>query len=122
MPILEINKMKVQTKWQEIKDKAWQKTKAAVRWIEENPEAVGFILTAGTIAAGGIKKVCSTIGRQNALRQERYNKERYIYDRSLGMYLHTRRPLTNRDFERISVRRKNGERLADILYSMGILD
>lgn len=122
MPILEIDKMKVQTKWQEIKDKAWQKTKAAVRWIEENPEAVGFILTAGTIAAGGIKKVCNTIGRQSTLRQERYNKERYIYDRSLGMYLHTRRPLTNRDFERISVRRKKGERLADILYSMGILD
>lgn len=122
MPILEIDKMKVQTKWQQFKDKAWQKTQAAVRWVENNPEAVGFILTAGTIAAGGIKKICNTIGRQSALRQERYNKERYIYDRSLGMYLHTRRPLTNRDFERISIRRRNGERLSDILYTMGILD
>jgi len=66
--------------------------------------------------------VCNTVGRQRVIRQERYNKERYIYDRSLGMYLHTRRPLTNRDFERISARRRNGERLADILYDMGILD
>ena len=41
MPILEIDKMKVQTKWQQFKDKAWQKTQAAVRWVENNPEAVG---------------------------------------------------------------------------------
>lgn len=67
-------------------------------------------------------KISKSLVRTHNLKKEQYNKERYIYDRSLGMYLHTKRPLRNKDYVTINRRRKNGEKLSDILESMKILD
>jgi hypothetical protein len=122
MPILNPNTMKVESKWSEFKRKAVEKAKHAAQWVRENPELVGIATTVGAAAIGGAVKICKTIGRTNNLRKERYNKEWYIYDRSLGMYLHTRRPLRTKDFQTINARRQRGEKLADILANMNILD
>ena len=122
MPILDLNKMKVESKWHELKTKAKNRVNDAVNWVHNNPELVGVALTAGTAVVGGAVKIGKSLVRTHNLHKEQYNKERYIYDRSLGMYLHTKRPLRNQDFVTINQRRKNGERLSDILASMRILD
>ena len=122
MPILELDKMRIQTKWQELKSKAKKGATNVANWAKNNPELVGVALTAGTAVVGGAVKVCKGLVRTHNLHREQYNKERYIYDRSLGMYLHTKRPLRTQDFATINARRAKGERLSDILVSMRILD
>ena len=122
MPILDLNNMKVESKWHAFTSKAREKAADIYWWVKNNPETAGVLATVGTAVIGGAVKVGKSLVRTYNLRQEKYNKDRYIYDRSLGMYLHTRRPLRNQDFVIINSRRKNGERLADILTSMRILD
>lgn len=97
---------------------------AAIRGIEfvkENPETCGILATVGTTLIGGGVKLTKGIIRTHRIHKEQYLKERYIYDRSLGMYLKTRRPLRNNDYIIINRRRRNGERLSDILAGMGLL-
>lgn len=122
MPILDLNNMKVESKWHAFASKVREKAVDAYWWVKNNPETAGILATVGTAAIGGAVKIGKSLVRTYNLRQEKYNKDRYIYDRSLGMYLHTKRPLKNQDFVTINTRRKNGEKLADILTSMRILD
>ena len=48
-------------------------------------------------------------------------KDLYCYDRSLGHYWRLRRELSNKEWLEIDQRKKNGERLADILDEMKVL-
>ncbi len=122
MPILDLNSIKVQSKWNAFWSKAKDKAIDAAYWIKNNPETVGIITTLGAAIIGGTVKIGKGMMRTHNLRKEQYIKERNIYDRSLGMYLHTRRPLRNKDFVTINARRNKGERLSDILIDMNILD
>jgi len=61
------------------------------------------------------------MGRNVNLRKEKDVKELYCYDRSLGHYWVLRRELTNREWIEIDQRKKNGERLADILSELKVL-
>lgn len=118
MPILDLSKMKVESRWHELKRKATEKAKHALQWAKENPELAALAGAGIGAAAKGLKSLVRTYN----VRKDQYNKERYIYDRSLGMYLHTKRKLTNKDYATINARRAKGEKLADILASMRILD
>lgn len=120
--IIDLNKAKVESKWHAFKTEAKRKVMQGAQWVRENPESAGILATVGTAAIGGGVKIFKGLMRNVNLRKEQYNKERYIYDRSLGMYLHTKRPLRNKDYVTINQRRKNGEKLSDILASMKILD
>lgn len=122
MPVIDLNKIKVQTKWQAFKDRMWIKAQMAANWIRNNPETVGIAMTVGTAVIGGAVKIGKGAIRHRNLRKEQFNKERYIYDRSLGMYLRTKRPLRNKDYLTINARRKNGEKLSDILADMHVLE
>ena len=122
MPILDLNQMKVETKWQRLKRKVKERKDAAFNYIRDHPEAVGMAATGAAAVIGGATKICKSLVRTHNLQKERYNKERYIYDRSLCMYLHTKRKLTNKDYAVINLRRKKGEKLSDILMNMKILD
>lgn len=122
MPILDLNKMKVESKWHAFTSKVREKAVDAYWWVKNNPEHATILVTVTTAVAGGAVKIGKSLLRTHNLKRERYNKERHIYDRSLGMYLHTKRPLRNKDFAAINARRNKGEKLADILTSMRILD
>ena len=122
MPVIYLNQMKVESKWHNFKVKASVKARNAIQWVKENQETVGILTTVGAALLGGGVKITKSLVRTHNLKKEQYNKERYIYDRSLGMYLHTRRPLRNKDYITINARRKNGEKLSDILSDMRILD
>lgn len=122
MPILDLNKMKVESKWHQFTSKVKKTATDAAMWMANNPQLTGIGITVATAAIGGAFKLGKGLVRTHNLRKETYNKERYIYDRSLGMYLHTKRPLRNKDYVMINQRRKNGEKLREILSSMNILD
>ena len=118
MPILDLSKMKVESKWHAFKKKATETAKNTLQWAKENPELAALGAAGIGAAAKGLKSLVRTYN----VKRDQYNKERYIYDRSLGMYLHTRRKLSNKDYSMINSRRAKGEKLSDILTSMKILD
>lgn len=122
MPVIYPNKIKVESKWHQFTTKAKEKAMAAARWIHDNPDTVALVTTIGGALIGGGIKITKSAIRSHNLKKEQFNKERYIYDHSLGMYLRTRRPLRNNDYVIINARRANGERLSDILVSMRLLE
>ncbi len=122
MPILDLNNMKVESRFHEFTRKAKQKAVDAWNWSKNNPELTAGLLTGAAGLAGGLYKLGKGLLRTGNIRMERYNKERYIYDHSLGMYLHTKRKLNNRDYMFINQERQKGRRLSDILQKMNILD
>lgn len=97
----------------------------AGKWISNNKEMVIILgpaaigLAAGCIKAGtGIVK--SGLRLINTHKEKRV-KDFYCYDRSLGHYWALKRELSNREWVEIDNRRKNGERMADILDSLKVL-
>lgn len=73
----------------------------------------------GGIAIG--KGIARAISKRSSLKKEQNLKENYCYDRSLGHYWKLRRPLDNDEWLEIDRRKKNGERLSDILDELKVL-
>lgn len=86
-------------------------------WDENKEAIVGIVAVVGGVTT---KIVHGAIKRSN-LKKESDNKELYCYDRSLGHYWKLKRRLTNDEWVEIDKRKKNGERLADILDEMKVL-
>lgn len=122
MPVIDLKDFKVESKWHAFTRKTKEKIFAGVQWVKDNPETAGICATVGTAVIGGGVKIAKNLVRTHNLHKEQFNKERYIYDRSLGMYLRTKRPLRNKDYIAINNRRKNGEKLSQILQDMKILE
>ena len=113
---------KFKRKVRELKTKTKAKVRQAKEWAAENQEKAFLIVTA--IGSCGVKVISSTVKhrcKKAELRKEEELKEEYCYDRSLGHYWRLKRKLTNDEWLEIEHRRKNGERLADILNSMKVL-
>ena len=55
------------------------------------------------------------------MKEEKQLKNDYCYDRSLGHYWKLRRELTNEEWIAIDKRKRNGERLGDILAELKVL-
>lgn len=92
--------------------------KKVLDWWEDNKAAVIVVVPiAGSILAKGIQ----VLGKQVNLRMEERNKDRRLYDTSLGHYWELRRKLNNRDWVQINRRRNMGESLGDILDEMRVL-
>lgn len=87
-------------------------------WCSEHREE---IIVLGPLALGAVTMGCKTIGRHINLRKQEAVKNLYCYDRSLGHYWALRRELTNAEWLKIDQRKKNGERLADILAELRVL-
>ena len=113
---LEMNK--VQRKAVDVRNAIYRK----IEWVKEHPEEAAAIAGGVATLLGVLTKGAKTVIRTHNLHKEKQLKDRYIYDRSLGMYLHTKRKLTTKDFTNINKERQNGKKLADILNDMGLLD
>ena len=74
-----------------------------------------------TLATGAVK-LGKLVMKSKNLNKEEQLKEEYCYDRSLGHYWKLRRPLTNKEWIEIDSRKRDGERLSNILSSMKVLD
>lgn len=102
------------------KRKAWirEKYQKAKSFVTGNKE----ILIVAIPAAGAVgKMLVKSVSKHFSLKQEEHLKNEYCYDRSLGHYWGLKRKLSNSEWIQIDNRKKNGERLADILDDMKVL-
>lgn len=90
----------------------------AVTFVEEHKEAI--VVLAPVVIGGCAKLVQLGLKTYNLGKQEDL-KNLYVYDRSLGHYWKLRRELDNSEWVEIEQRRKNGEKLGDILNELNVL-
>lgn len=69
----------------------------------------------------GVGKGIKFFGRRHNLKLEEKNKDMRCYDASLGHYWELKRKLSNEEWVSIDRRKKNGERLSDILAELRVL-
>lgn len=101
-----------------MKDKIREKYDSAKMWCKEHPQEIRNACVVIVPAVAGAVKVigkCVNLGKQKAL------KENFCYDRSLGHYWALKRAPSNKEWLEIDRRKKNGERLADILNELKLL-
>ena len=121
--IVDFNKQAKKIKRKKKREERWNKI---LNWCKNNPEYTAlFLSTASGIVVFVVKGVVSitkqTIKTKN-LKKEEDLKNLYCYDRSLGHYWSLKRELTNAEWLAIDERKKNGERLSDILKDLNVLN
>lgn len=101
--------------------KEWFQSKVdnAGRWINNNKE---MILILGPAALGAVTAGAKVVSKHVQQHKEKDLKDLYCYDRSLGHYWKLCRELTNSEWVEIDKRKNNGERLADILDELKVLN
>ena len=105
-------------KREEFKAKVRAKIQNGKEWIIRNKEAV---IVCTPVIIKGLTTVTKVVGRNINLRKQESVKNLYCYDRSLGHYWGLKRELTNKEWLEVDRRKRNGERLADILAEMRVL-
>lgn len=107
------------------KEERKERHKKLLKWIQANPElaALAFSTASGIIVFSVKSGISITKGiiKSRNLKKEEGLKNLYCYDRSLGHYWSLRRELSNSEWLAIDERKKNGERLADILNDLKVL-
>ena len=102
-----------------------RRLKETGRWIGENKEMLLVLGPAVIGLAVTVIKTGTTVVKAGARRinisAEKKVKDHYCYDRSLGHYWKLRRELSNKEWTEIDKRKKNGERLSDILNDLRVL-
>lgn len=130
MPVIDLNKIKTENHWtnkakdklKEVGRKTLEKSKEAVEFAKENPQAAALIVGAVTAVTGSVKKIARTVDNHAQRRHEQYHRDREIYDHSLNMYLTTKRKLTKKDVDRINeMMRKTGKKKSEVLSELGLL-
>ena len=91
---------------------------AVVEFAAENPQAAMAI--GGTLTSISVITI-KTIGKQLDIRRENRLRNSMIYDRSLGMYWETKKPLTTNQRLTIESRHNAGESYGAILNDMKVL-
>lgn len=115
---VDINDFKKEAKIREWKEKVksgWDKTKQLV--VDHPAECFALATTAIGAAVGLVKRA----DRKADLKKAEQLKDRYIYDRSLGGYWHTRRKLSSNDMLEIERQKKMGRGTGEILRDMKLL-
>ena len=118
MEVVNMKDIKREARKRAIKEKANSKIQKGKDWVVRNKEAV---ITLTPIVIGGITTVAKVVGKHVNLHKQEDLKDLYCYDRSLGHYWKLRRELTNQEWLEIDKRKKNGERLSDILDELKVL-
>lgn len=113
-----IDDFRKEAKKREFKEKLNQKVQSGKEWFVRNKDAV---ITLTPIVIGGAATIAKVVGKRVNLHKEEQLKDLYCYDRSLGHYWRLKRELTNKEWLEIDQRKKNGERLSDILDELKVL-
>lgn len=95
-----------------------EKEQEAVTFVEEHKEAIAVL---APVVIGGCAKLVQLGLKTYNLGKQEDLKNLYVYDRSLGHYWKLRRELDNSEWVEIEQRRKNGEKLGDILNELNVL-
>ncbi len=118
MEVVNIKKAKIESKKRQILGWFEAKIQNGKGFVIRNKE---YLLTLTPVLIGGVTTVCKVVGKRMNLCKQKEVKDLYCYDRSLGHYWRLRRELSNKEWVDIDRRKRNGERLADILESMKVL-
>ena len=107
------------------KMKRKERVQKVVSWIEKNPGLAASVFSVGCsivvfTVKSGVSITKSAIRTKN-LKKEEDLKNLFCYDRSLGHYWALKRELSNKEWLAIDERKKNGERLSDILSDLNVL-
>ena len=116
--VFTIDDFRKEQKKREFKDKVLSKINRGREFIVRNKET---IITLTPVIIGCITTVSKVVNKRINLRKEENLKDLYCYDRSLGHYWKLKRELTNDEWLEIDKRKKNGERLSDILDELKVL-
>ena len=111
-------------KWNEFKAEAKTKAARVGNWLYNNKEGLVTFAVVGTgvvSAASGLLRAVNNSGWGTKKQKEAATLKMHCYDRSAGHYWELRRPLSNREWAVVEDRRKNGERIGDILEDMKVL-
>lgn len=90
-------------------------------WCKENIQTITVAAPVALTVIGSITKVARSMIRRSHLAKEQKWKDTHFYDRSLGHYVEVKRKPKNNELSRISARRRNGEKLTDILTDMRLI-
>ena len=118
MEVVNMKDIKREARKRAIKERVTNSFRNGKDWVVRNKEAV---ITLTPIVIGGITTVAKVVGKHVNLHKQEDLKDLYCYDRSLGHYWKLRRELTNQEWLEIDKRKKNGERLSDILDELKVL-
>ena len=118
MEVVSMKEIKREARKRELKEKFNAKIQNGKEWFIRNKETV-IALT--PVVIGGLTTIIKVVSKRINLAKEEELKDLYCYDRSLGHYWQLRRELTNKEWLEIDKRKKNGERLSDILDEMKVL-
>lgn len=103
--------------------RAWvyEKVNKAKWFVEDHKAQIAAVAAATPVVVGTIMQIARMVSQQDRLKKAKDLKELYCYDRSLGHHWKLRRELTNDEWLAIDVRKRSGERLADILKELNVL-
>lgn len=115
-----IDEFQIQKELRRRKRKVWvqNKIRSIGNWISRNKE---LIILFGPATLGAVTVGIRAVNKHRVLKKEENLKNLYCYDRSLGHYWKLRRELTNSEWLEIDKRKRNGERLSDILGELKVL-
>ena len=118
MKTARFNDFQNEAKRREFKTKVKNKLLNAKVWVINNKE---LVIGLTPVIIGGLSTITKVVGKNINLRKQESIKNTYCYDRSLGHYWSLKRDLTNKEWLEVDRRKKQGERLADILSEMRVL-
>lgn len=107
-----------ETKRKKLKVKISEKLNKGKAWIIHNRDMLVMLTP---IVIGGVTTVVKVVGKCMNRHSEKALKKLYCYDRSLGHFWRLKRELSTREWLEVDRRKKNGERMADILSDMRVL-
>lgn len=91
------------------------------KWTVDHVQEIVIWSTIGGTAAGLAAKGIHDVVKTNQISKQEKLQNEYCYDRSLGHYWALKRTPSNQEWVEIDRRKRNGERLADILSDMRLL-
>ena len=96
--------------------------KGFLTWAMENPQNTAVAIATLLAGGKGISRIFKSVNRVVATKQEQYNRDRYVYDHSLGIYLKTTRKLTKRDLEMIDRLRRRGFTKSQAMMKLNLIE
>ena len=130
MPVIDLNKVRTENHWWcKTKDTAkrlakatGQKVKETIDYVKENPQGAATIVGIGVTLVGGATKLGRTVNKHREIRQEKWHRDREIYDHSANTFLVTRRKLKSNEIAEMNRRmRETGKKKAEVLRDMNLL-
>lgn len=119
--VVDIKDFRKEEKKRERKEKFQRNINNGLLWIENNKEILAIAIPAVVVTVKGGTKVVNGISKNVRLHQEKSDRERRIYDRSLGKHIYLKRPLKNAELRTILERKEDGEKLTSILMDMNLI-